>query len=115
MMYITRAEGHTLLRRDGTMQNRIRHDLVPSGTRVVVEGGRHFVFTGERDDQNFWVYMEGHLTYVYNSDAERAEPVVKVHATDQLLAELERCWPVEMAEARRRLTEQASTPEGDIA
>lgn len=66
-MSFFRAEpsGFTLIRSDGSQHNRIRGDLIPSGTLVIVEDGRHFVRTEDWDAADFLVFREGHKTFEY--------------------------------------------------
>lgn len=59
--------GYTLRKAGPGIDGRIRGDLIPLGTMVIVDGGRHFVRTGEIDDVGFEVYAEGHQTFEYRS------------------------------------------------
>lgn len=60
--------GYTLRKADGGIPGRIRGDLVPAGTVVIVNRGRRFVRTGQVDDQGFEVYAEGHKTFEYGTE-----------------------------------------------
>lgn len=63
-------DGHLLYRADGSRHNGIRGDLIPAGTLVVMQDGRYFVATGERDEHygaGWLVYREGHKTHEYRS------------------------------------------------
>lgn len=60
--------GYTLIRADGSQHNRIRGDLIPADTIVIVDDGRSFVRTGRKDDVGFAVYREGFKTLAYRSD-----------------------------------------------
>lgn len=61
--------GYTLLCADGTEANRIRGDLIPKRTLVIVNDGRSFVATGDFDRDNFAIYREDAMTFAYTSDA----------------------------------------------
>jgi hypothetical protein len=63
-------DGFLLYRADGTRHNGIRGDLIPRDTLVIVQDGRYFVRTKERDSyygRGWIVYREGHKTHEYNS------------------------------------------------
>lgn len=87
--------GFTLIRSDGRRHNRIRGDLIPADSLVIVEDGRHFVRAGERDEVGFEVYSEGHRTFSYrsvNSDDPAATVQMPRH-----LAEGDTAFPVTAA------------------
>lgn len=58
-------QGFTLIRFDGRRHNRIRGDLIPPDSLVVVQDGRFFVRTGRKDDGGFDIYREDHRTFAY--------------------------------------------------
>lgn len=60
--------GFTLIRADGTEHNRIRGDLIPPDTLVIVDGGRYFVRTGKDDADEFWIYEEDYKTFVWSDE-----------------------------------------------
>lgn len=68
IMDLLPAAGFVLLCENGTEHNRIRGDLIPHSTIVVVEDGRSFVRTGRRNAFDFAIYQEGFETFVYHSD-----------------------------------------------
>ena len=59
--------GYTLIKADGGIPGRIRGDLIPADTIVIIDNGRSFVRTGETDVHGFEVYSEGHKTFEYHS------------------------------------------------
>lgn len=62
--------GFTLIRKDGTVHNRIRGDLIPADTLVVIEDGRYFVRTGHEDDDYFLEFEEGFKSFEYKGSGE---------------------------------------------
>lgn len=58
-------DGYSLVRFDGRRHNRIRGDLIPPDSLVVVQDGRFFVRTNRKDESGFAVYREDHRTFVY--------------------------------------------------
>lgn len=59
--------GRTLIRHDGRRHNRIRGDLIPVDSLVIVQDGRVFVRTDEADDSGFEIFREDHRTREYKS------------------------------------------------
>lgn len=62
--------GYTLRRADMGVALRIRGDQVDPNMLVIVHQGVPYVRLGERDDDGFEIYREGHLTHVYRSHGE---------------------------------------------
>lgn len=62
--------GFTLLRANGDVANRIRGDMIPGRTIVIVQRGINFVRTWSKDEDGFAVYREGFKTYRYGSAGE---------------------------------------------
>lgn len=62
--------GFTLIRADGRIHNRIRGDMIPRKTIVIVQDGRSFVRTWTKDDDRFAIYREGFQTVRYQSRGE---------------------------------------------
>jgi hypothetical protein len=62
--------GYTLRKSAGGYDGRIRGDLIPAGTLLIVNGGRSFVRTGKADSQGFEIYAEGHRTFQYAGSGE---------------------------------------------
>ena len=73
-MSLFTPNGYTLIRSDGTQHNRIRGDLIPRGTREIIQDGRHFVATDGDDEVDFLVFREGYKSFVYRSDGEELSP-----------------------------------------
>lgn len=62
------GRGVTLIKKDGTEHNRILGKLIPRAAIVIVNDGINFVYTGERTDYGFVIYMQGYGTYEYRSN-----------------------------------------------
>lgn len=61
-------DGYVLIQKDGREHNKVRGDLIPAGSLVIVEDGISFVRTAERDSDNFSIYREDYGTFTYVSD-----------------------------------------------
>lgn len=69
-MFNRHPDGFTLLRADASTHLRIRGDLIPKRTCVIINAGIHFVDSGEHDDDCFAIFIEDHETFEYISGGE---------------------------------------------